>query len=1487
MNSRYGRRIAISLLLSTSALSLFTSSAFAQVQIDQTFLPQGPGPAIGPRIPVGSADNPPNGSVAGAVQAIVVDPVDPNTLYLGAVNGGVWKTTDGGTTWTALSDKQASLSIASLTLDPSDPTRKTIIAGTGLTSNGAFGSQSNFFTGLGGLQNGLLRSTDGGATWTQLGAGTAMIGQSVVDVAGRGNTILAATFEPRANSAGASTTTGALYRSTDGGATFTVVSGAGGSGLPLGPVTSLVGNPANPGQLFAAVTKTTGGLNTSTAVYVSNDTGATWTQVFGAAQSGGTIQAGSQTSIRLGTGPGGAVAAAVVNISTGRVTGLFWSGNSGVTWTQFTTVPNTNPGGQGPLNVAIAIDPNNNKLVYVSGDNCFATCGNVNSVTAFRMDANNPAAAGVSLTDPNGVPTNTGNGSTVHPDVRALVFDTSGRLLMGNDGGIYARTNPQSSAGVWQGLNGNLAAYEPYSVAFDAVSKRLIIAAQDNGNSIQSAPVNATFNQVNSGDGVNAAINDRTLANLSALYLSSQFFGSLSRTIVDLQGNIVSPGSAGSVSVTCNGGAACGTATGAWFGSPFVLNKIDPTRIALGGAGVFLGRDTLTGANGPNAASVDLGVLTNLGNAPNFSRITTIAYGTTDNPNVVLAGGSGSVANLGLSTTGAANSLAVVGAYAGTGAVAPTGVVFDTRSSQRFYVADASMLVGTQDQGASFTNLTPNLPAGFIRPTSLEFVSNNGVNALLVGGLNNVANAQSPIAVADSDATGNLANWRSLGNGLPNTIIDKLAYNPTVDVLAISAVGRGAWTLYDFTSYFPQATLLRFGLANNDSMPTASFLTNGTIGNRALEKDGTGTLFIAGAATYTGGTTINAGTVQLGLGGQAGSILGNVAFCSNGADPNCDTSNNKKLVFNRSDSVTFDGVISGPGQVLQNGIGNLILATNSTYTGPTYVNAGVLTVNGSIVSDVFVNNGATLGGIGTVGNTQINAGGVLSPGNSIGTITVNGNLSFAPGSFYYVEIMGANADRTNVTGTATLNGTVLASFAGTSFQKEYTILHANGGLGGTTFAGLMTGGLPIGFSTKLSYDANNAYLDLTAALGTSVNGLNQNQVNVATAINGFFNNGGALPPNFAPLFGLTGTNLATALSQLSGEAATAAQYGAFQLGNEFFALMLDPLVYGRGHGLVAPTGVGPMRLAAEETQSPEIAVAYAKILKEPPAPAPILWEPRWSVWAGGYGGYNRTQGDPIVVGSHDVTARTGGYGAGIDYRIWPGTTVGVALAGGLTNWGLASGLGSGNSDAFQAGLYGITRNGPAYVAGALAFAEHWMTTDRFAFAGDHLTASFNAQSYGGRLEGGWRFATFLGGVAPYAAVQAQGFHTPGYNELDATFGGFGLNYNARNGSDTRSELGARFDHALPIAATAVLALNARAAWAHDWVTTPILNPLFQTLPGTLFSVTGATPVPNSALTSAGAELRFLNGWAIAGRFDGEFANRAQTYAGTGTIRYVW
>src|SRR5215831_15359028 len=83
---------------------------------------------------------------------------------------------------------------------------------------------------------------------------------------------------------------------------------------------------------------------------------------------------------------------------------------------------------------------------------------------------------------------------------------------------------------------------------------------------------------------------------------------------------------------------------------------------------------------------------------------------------------------------------------------------------------------------------------------------------------------------------------------------------------------------------------------------------------------------------------------------------------------------------------------------------------------------------------------------------------------------------------------------------------------------------------------------------------------------------------------------------------------------------------------------------------------------------------------------------------------------------------------------------------------------------------------------------------------------------------------------------------------------------------------------------AVLALRGRVAWAHDWVNDATLTPVFQTLPGASFIVNGALPVKDSALVSAGGELRIANGVALLAKFDGEFAGRSNTYGGTGTIR---
>jgi uncharacterized protein with beta-barrel porin domain len=107
-----------------------------------------------------------------------------------------------------------------------------------------------------------------------------------------------------------------------------------------------------------------------------------------------------------------------------------------------------------------------------------------------------------------------------------------------------------------------------------------------------------------------------------------------------------------------------------------------------------------------------------------------------------------------------------------------------------------------------------------------------------------------------------------------------------------------------------------------------------------------------------------------------------------------------------------------------------------------------------------------------------------------------------------------------------------------------------------------------------------------------------------------------------------------------------------------------------------------------------------------------------------------------------------------------------------------------------------------------------------------------------------------------------------------------------NGTDTRSELGARFDD-LTALNNLPLVLRAKLAWAHDWVSNPSLNAAFQSLPGTGFTVNGA-PIPHdTALTSVSAQLFFTPNWSFLARFDGEFANGYQLYAGSGTLRYTW
>jgi autotransporter-associated beta strand protein len=254
-------------------------------------------------------------------------------------------------------------------------------------------------------------------------------------------------------------------------------------------------------------------------------------------------------------------------------------------------------------------------------------------------------------------------------------------------------------------------------------------------------------------------------------------------------------------------------------------------------------------------------------------------------------------------------------------------------------------------------------------------------------------------------------------------------------------------------------------------------------GTGTLIKQGDGALVLAGANTYSGGTTISAGTLQVGngftVGAIAGDITNNSALIFNRTDAltyagaisgtgsltkegsgtltltganaysggttvsagtlqigdggtagslTGNVTNNAALVFNRSDALTHSGVISGTGSLTQNGTDTLPLSGANTYTGTTTVNAGTLAVNGSITSATTVNSGAILGGSGSVaGTVTVAAGATLAPGNSPGTLTVNELLLDDTSALNFelgdpTGVAGTDSDLIVVNGNLTLDG---------------------------------------------------------------------------------------------------------------------------------------------------------------------------------------------------------------------------------------------------------------------------------------------------------------------------------------------------------------------------------------------------------------------------------------------------------------------------------
>lgn len=806
-----------------------------------------------------------------------------------------------------------------------------------------------------------------------------------------------------------------------------------------------------------------------------------------------------------------------------------------------------------------------------------------------------------------------------------------------------------------------------------------------------------------------------------------------------------------------------------------------------------------------------------------------------------------------------------------------------------FYLGSNALIVGGNNQSTTVSGTISDCGAGgtacSVSGATGGMLVKAGSGDLTLSGANSYSGgtwvAAGTLSLANNDALGTGAvmldpntTLHLAGVQIANTV--NVWGDPNIAVTGAnslnSIVGSGDVNILGTSG---NATTDVLTLNGPNAYTADTFVGNGTASAAATLKGGGANALSANSTTTV---TANSFLDLNGFDQAIGALAGAGTVTNGGASAATLTANGN------NSSTVFSGVIEDGGAttaLTKAGTGTLTLSGTSTFTGATTVNGGRLMVDGSIVSSsgVQVNAGGLIGGSGFLPSTVIAGGGTLAPGNATAALTVNGNLTFGTGATYAVQVSPTATGHTDITGTANLAGIAYVGFASGNYTKgNYTLLSAAGGLGGTTFDTLQTS-MP-GFVTSLGYTANDAVLTISSAALGAGQGLGRNQQNVANTINDYFNNGGMLPSSFSNIFGLSGSRLNNALSQVSGEAATGAQQGAFQLMNRFFGVMLDPAM-GTGRDSGGPV----LGFAAERDMSPDVARAYASVFKSA-IKGPQSFEPRWNIWASGFGGSSKTGGD-IASGSHDSTARIYGSAGGADYHLSPDTAVGFAFAGAGTNWGLADGIGSGKSDAFQAGLYGSKRWGSAYASAAFAFANHWMSTDRYALAGDRLTGNFGAQSYGGRLEGGYRFTTLFGGITPYAAAQALAFHTPGYNETDVAGGGFALSYGSRDATDTRSELGVHYDRTMLLDTHALLTFRGRLAWAHDWVSDPLLTAAFQSLPGSGFVVGGAVPAKDTLLASAGAELFMTPAWSVLARFDTELSGNSQTYAGTGTLRYTW
>jgi autotransporter-associated beta strand protein len=529
------------------------------------------------------------------------------------------------------------------------------------------------------------------------------------------------------------------------------------------------------------------------------------------------------------------------------------------------------------------------------------------------------------------------------------------------------------------------------------------------------------------------------------------------------------------------------------------------------------------------------------------------------------------LANPGSSNLGAASNWSP--------AVVPAGTSFQAT----FGASSTTTLTGTLAVGT--WQFLAGAPAYTFNPSGALSFSNGGI-------VNNSAYAPTfnltagPLLMVGSSSAGNAIF--NIGSGL------------AAQILANATLANSTFGVSGTLRLSNSATAANATIAIN-SGGNLTFLNTSTGGNARLIANAGSTVNMSGitSAGLTAGSIEGAGTYALGT-----KLL---TVGSNGL------------------STGVSGAITGTtGGLTKIGGGTLTLSGANTYTGATSLNAGGLVVNGSLASAVTVNDGF-LGGTGSVGGLTVN-GGALAPGNSIGTLNVAGNYIHNAGGTYQVEINAAGqSDRTNVTGTATLNGgavQVIAAPGSYAASTTYTIVNAIGGVSGA-YTGATTN---LAFlAPTLSYDLNNVYLNVRTSFAGG--GETPNEVAVGTALDGAAPSAsGDLGTVIGALLGLDTVLGPAALTALSGQ-----PYASFGTIN----VQADHLFM---------NAVGQQtKLARRGAAGARVALAEAcEVACDTAAPG------GWGTWMSGLGGVGSVGGD---ANSAALTYSMGGVAVGADRRI--------------------------------------------------------------------------------------------------------------------------------------------------------------------------------------------------------------------------------------------